>query len=58
MSALNILEGLLRVATVVVKAIAAGDDDKVDEILGDELKTTLEKAKAEAEVYEKFGAEG
>ena len=39
----DIVEGLIR------------DEEKVDEILSEELKTTLAKARAEAEAYAKFG---
>ncbi len=55
MKAIDIVSGLLEVASVVVKAIAAGDKKKVDEILGEELKTTVARAKARAEAWEKFG---
>jgi|TARA_R110002049_G_scaffold217647_5_gene389080 DNA-binding GntR family transcriptional regulator len=51
----DIVEGLISVAQVVVKAIRNGDEEKVDEILSEELKTTLAKARAEAEAYAKFG---
>ena len=37
MKAIDIVSGLLEVASVVGKAIAAGDILKVDEILGEEL---------------------
>ena len=55
MSAWDIVQGLLSVAQVVVKAIANGDEEKVGDILSEDLKTSLAKARAEAEAYEKFG---
>ena len=37
----DIVEGLISVAQVVVKAIRNGDEEKVDEILSEELKNQL-----------------
>ena len=53
----GILEGLLRVTSVLVRAIRSGDDKTVDQILPETLRTSLAQAAARAEASEKFGRE-
>jgi hypothetical protein len=53
----EILEGLLRVTSVLVRAIRSGDDKTVDQILPETLRTSLAQAAARAEASDKFGRE-
>ncbi len=52
----GIVEGILKVASVLVSALRRGDQETVDKVLPDELKITLQRAIAEAEAQEKFGS--
>ena len=53
----EILEGLLRITTVLIRAIRSGDDKTVEDILPETLRTSLAQAVARAEASEKFGRE-
>jgi hypothetical protein len=53
----EILEGLLRITTVLIRAIRSGDDKTVEDILPETLRTSLAQAAARAEASEKFGRE-
>lgn len=54
-SAWDAVEGLLGVARVVVQAIKNKDQETVDRILDEQMKTTIARALAEAEAEAKFG---
>lgn len=51
----DVVEGLLGVARVVVQAIKNKDQETVDRILDEQMRTTIERALAEAEARAKFG---
>lgn len=52
----GIVEGILKVAAALVRALKRGDHETVDKILPAELKISLQRAIAEAEAQEKFGS--
>ena len=53
----EVLEGLLRVSTVLIRAIRSGDSKTVEDILPETLRTSLAQAAARAEASDKFGRE-
>jgi hypothetical protein len=52
--ALRIVDGLLTVVTAIIRAVKKGDTETVDRILGDDLETTIARARAEIAAMEKF----
>lgn len=54
--AFDVIDILVSFMQLISKAVAQGDLERLEDILDDELHTTLARKKAEIEAKEKFGA--